>query len=104
MKRRKDVSSEYFETQDVRVVLNTDSINPIPGYAYLSVYNYQDWIPVQWGKIKGQQVTFDKMGKDIVYLPTYYAKGKSIPAGQPFWLKSDGTLQICLPTEKRGKS
>ena len=42
----------------------------------------------QWGKIKGQQVTFDKMGKDIVYLPTYYAKGKSIPAGQPFWFKS----------------
>ena len=75
------------------MILNTDSINPIPGYAYLSVYNYQDWIPVQWGKIKDQQVTFDKMGKDIVYLPTYYVKGKSIPAGQPFWLKSDGTLQ-----------
>lgn len=37
-----DVSSEYFETQDIRVILNTDSINPIPGYAYLSVYNYQD--------------------------------------------------------------
>ena len=91
--KKTDVSSEYFETQDIRVILNTDSINPIPGYAYLSVYNYQDWIPVQWGKIKDQQVTFDKMGKDIVYLPTYYVKGKSIPAGQPFWLKSDGTLQ-----------
>ena len=45
------------------------------------------------------------MGKDIVYLPTYYAKGKSIPAGQPFWLKSDGTLQksVCQ-RRKEGKS
>lgn len=98
-----DVSSEYFETQDIRVILNTDSINPIPGYAYLSVYNYQDWIPVQWGKIKDQQVTFDKMGKDIVYLPTYYVKGKSIPAGQPFWLKSDGTLQNLSANGEKGQ-
>lgn len=85
------------------MILNTDSINPIPGYAYLSVYNYQDWIPVQWGKIKDQQVTFDKMGKDIVYLPTYYVKGKSIPAGQPFWLKSDGTLQSLSANGEKGQ-
>ena len=101
--KKTDVSSEYFETQDIRVILNTDSINPIPGYAYLSVYNYQDWIPVQWGKIKDQQVTFDKMGKDIVYLPTYYVKGKSIPAGQPFWLKSDGTLQSLSANGEKGQ-
>lgn len=101
--KKTDVSSEYFETQDIRVILNTDSINPIPGYAYLSVYNYQDWIPVQWGKIKDQQVTFDKMGKDIVYLPTYYVKGKSIPAGQPFWLKSDGTLQNLSANGEKGQ-
>lgn len=92
--KKKDVSSEYFETQSVRVELNTDSTSPIPSYTYLSVYNYQNWIPVQWGKTEDKQVTFGKMGKDIVYLPTYYINGKSIPAGKPFWLKSDGTLQI----------
>lgn len=99
--KKKDVSSEYFETQDIRVELSNDSIHPIPGYAYLSVYNYQNWVPVQWGKTENKQVTFSNMGKDIVYLPTYYIKGKSIPAGKPFWLKSDGTQQVLSPNGEK---
>lgn len=99
--KKKDVSSEYFETQDIRVELSNDSIHPIPGYAYLSVYNYHNWVPVQWGKTENKQVTFNKMGKDIVYIPTYYIKGKSMPAGKPFWLKSDGTQQILSPNGEK---
>ena len=99
--KKKDVSSEYFETQDVEIKLNTDSMKSIPQYANLSVYNFQNWTPIQWGKVEGNHVTFDKMGKDIVYLPTYYTKGMNIPAGDPFLLKTDGTLQYLSPSTEK---
>lgn len=101
--KKKDVSSEYFETQNVEIELSTDSIKTIPPYAYLSVYNYQEWVPIQWGKVEGNQVTFNKMGKDIVYLPTYYINGKNIPAGRPFWLKSDGSIQNLSANGEKGQ-
>lgn len=101
--KQKDVSSEYFETQDIDVKLNSDIGVTIPRYAYLSVYNFQDWFPIQWGKVEGNHATFRKMGKDVVYLPTYYVKGKNIPAGNPFWLKPDGTIRTLTPTGEKGQ-
>ena len=41
---------------------------------------YQQWHPVQYGEIRGDKVTFEGMGKDLVYLPAFYCNGKIIPA------------------------
>lgn len=92
--KKKDVSSEYFEPHDVTVKLAA----PVPEgtrYAYLAVFGYQQWHPVQRGRIEaGGRVTFHGMGKDIVYLPVYYKHGQTIPAGSPFKLETDGTVCV----------
>ena len=102
--KKRDVSAEYFETQDVTLALTPDTLSGgTPRYAYLSVYNYWDWTPVQWGKIENGSVTFRQMGRDIVYTPTYYVNGKSIPAGPPFWLQADGSLRLLQPAADKSR-
>jgi hypothetical protein len=92
--KRKDVSSEYFETHDVTLKL-TETPPDDARYAYLAVFGYQQWHPVQWGRIGNDRtVTFRGMGKDIVYLPVYYKHGRTIPAATPFKLESDGTVRM----------
>ena len=88
------MSFEYFETHDVTLKL-TETPPDDARYAYLAVFGYQQWHPVQWGRIGNDRtVTFRGMGKDIVYLPVYYKHGRTIPAASPFKLESDGT--VCM--------
>ena len=39
------------------------------------------------------------MGKDLVYLPAFYCNGKIIPAGAPFHLRPDNSIDILTPRE-----
>lgn len=71
--KKKDVSHEYFDTVNVTITLN--NIPKGTYYAYLCVYNYNEWQPVQWGEISNNKVTFKGMGKDVVYLPCYFKNG-----------------------------
>ncbi|WP_294629077.1 hypothetical protein [uncultured Bacteroides sp.] len=100
--KKKDVSAEYFETHDVTVALT----EPKPAnarYAYLAVFSYQQWHPVQWGKInRDGTATFKNMGKDIVYLPVYYKNGVLSPAASPFKLEADGTIRILQDDGRKG--
>lgn len=89
--KKKDVSHEYFDTTNVTVTLT--EIPKSTHYAYLCVWNFQNWQPVQWGKIEKNKVVFEGMGKDIVYLPCYYVKGNLIYAGNPFLLNQKGELE-----------
>lgn len=88
-----DVSSEYFSGADVTV-----SLTEIPPegakYAYLGVANSENWVPVQYGRIKGGKAEFRGMGKNIVYMPIYYKNGTIRQAASPFLLKTDGTVQV----------
>lgn len=90
--KQKDVSAEYFETVDVTVEL-TETAPKGAKYAYLAVWGYQDWHPVQWGKIEDGKVVFRGMGKDIVYLPMYFQNGVNVPAAPAFRLKEDGQIE-----------
>lgn len=86
-----DVTEEYENAMDLEykfkhVVSNT-------GYAYLCVFNNLAWNEVAWGKMRGGKVVFDKIGKDIVYMPCYYDGNKPIFADYPLWVKSDGEVE-----------
>ncbi|RLD90231.1 MAG: hypothetical protein DRJ09_04840 [Bacteroidetes bacterium] len=86
-----DVTKEYIPVVDVKLKLERpkpDSVN----YAYLYVFNSGDWKAIHWGKINGDSVTFTDMGQDIAYLPCYFKNGKYLPAGTPFILREDGTI------------
>ena len=90
--KKKDVSEEYFEPHDVTIKLEKTAPEGAR-YAYLAVFGYQEWHPVQWGRLTDDgTVTFRGMGKDIVYLPVYYRYGRTIPAGAPFKLEANGTI------------
>ena len=90
--KKVDVSSEYFETADVTVELTGEAPQGVK-YAYLAVFGYQDWHPVQWAKIENGRAVFREMGKDMVYLPVYYKRGGLLPAAEPFRLRNDGTVE-----------
>jgi len=57
--KKVDVSSEYFETADVTVELTGEAPQGVK-YAYLAVFGYQDWHPVQWAKIENGRLSFGK--------------------------------------------
>lgn len=91
--KKKDVSSDYFETTDVKVLLTEDT--PVnTKYVYLCVFNVEGWIPVQFGEIVDGKVLFRNMGRNIVYLPAYYKRGNLLPAAPPLLLKEDGSIQV----------
>lgn len=89
--KKKDVSHEYFDTENITVDLQ--NIPKDTHYAYLCVWNFQEWQPVQWGKIENNKAVFEGMGKDIVYLPCYYENGSLIHAGKPFLLNKTGDIE-----------
>ncbi len=95
--KKKDVSAEYFDT--LNLTLRLPEVPENMYYAYLCVFGYQQWHPVQYGEIRGDKVTFEGMGKDLVYLPAFYCNGEIIPAGAPFHLRPDNSIDILTPRE-----
>lgn len=95
--RKKDVSHEYFDTVNVRIKLRK-----VPSgmkYAYLCVWNYNNWRPVHFGKITGDVASFSGMGKDIVYLPMYCMDGEMVVAADPVLVQKDGKMRILCPED-----
>lgn len=89
-----DVSSEYFEATDVTWQLQ-EKLPEDTYYCYLCVFGNAGLRPVQWGEIrKGGKVTFEGMGRDIIYFPAYCKSGDLIPVGDPFVLQQDGTCRV----------
>lgn len=86
----KDVSSLYFRGADVTMKVESKN-NPGSRFAYLAVFDNQDWVPVHWSKIGWfGRVAFPDMGRNVVYLPVYYKNKNAIPAGKPFLLHYSG--------------
>jgi len=84
----KDVTNEYMKTYDVKIAIKNKIKNK---YAFLAVFDNQNWVPVHWGKIKGRKVKFEMMGANIVYLPVVFNSDKKItPIAPPFILNSIG--------------
>lgn len=85
----KDVTDEYMRTVDIAI---PDKKKVDRQYAYLAVFNNEDWIPVCYGKRKGNSFVFEKIGKDIVYLPIYWTKDGLHPLSDPFLLDQKGQV------------
>lgn len=98
---QKDVSSQYFKPKDITVEI-TEKFPPETYYCYLCIFSSKGWTPIQWGEIdKNGQVTFEQMGRDIVYLPAFYINGRIIPASHAFLLEQDGTFKKIECSNKR---
>jgi len=92
----KDVTKDYIEPANITVDLNNeqpDSVN----FAYLSVFNSGEWKAIHWAKISDKTADFKDMGKDIVYLPTYYKDGALTEANKPFLLNNNSEQCFFIP-------
>lgn len=91
----KNVTSEYIKTSDINITLFNHPIVNNHKWIYLTVFNNQDWSIVHYGKRRGRKVHFKQMGRKIVYLPVcYIGNGQTFPAGYPFILNNDGSIQV----------
>ena len=93
-----DVTDKYVQVSDVNVQVYKGS-----PFAYIAVFNDNDWQPIHWGSVDSlRSVTFSDMGRDIAYLPVFYEIVDSIivenekkpdyepiPAGTPFILNEE---------------
>lgn len=89
-----DVSDEYFVTSDIRIPISKGINSEGMEYAYLCVFNEDVWKPVFWGTVGVSDVSFEKMGRDIVYLPAFYKNGNLIPFNNAFILNEDGGIHF----------
>ncbi len=84
-----DVTNEYVPVADVNYSFTEKTSSK---YAYLCIFNFE-WKPFAWATLSKEQTCFQNVGKNIVYLPAIYENSQIVPAGDPFILKEDGTLQ-----------
>ena len=95
--KKVDVTEKYVACTDVEVTL-TEQAPEGACYAYLCVYQYGGWRPVQCGRIENGKARFEKMGRHIVYMPMYCRNREMIPAAPPVLVWDDGSTYT-LPAE-----
>jgi hypothetical protein len=86
-----DVTSEYYPAGDVIIEIKKEK-GIQSKVIYACTFNNKTWIPVAWGLLKGDKVTFTDLGKNFVYLPAFYVKGKFVAANDPFLHDSLGRV------------
>lgn len=87
----KDVTDEYMSTTNV--IRNIPQEYSKKGIAYICVTENGKWIPVHYGKVKGNKVEFKSMGRNIVYITAFYEDGKVKPFGEAFIIENDGKIR-----------
>jgi len=94
-----DVTQEYAKTSDVKVILDPKKAEK-RHFAYLSVFDNKNWVPIFWGEIHSNSVIFNKMGRNVAYLPIYYNSTGNTLAGNPFLLSASGKIKVLIPDTK----
>ncbi|MBN1619078.1 hypothetical protein JW887_07120 [Candidatus Dojkabacteria bacterium] len=95
-----DVTDRYLETGDINVTMS-QSFRDYQ-IAYLSVFSRKGWIPVTYSIPDANgKLVFEKLGKNILYLPTVCSKGEIIPFADPVILNSDGETEIISCSENQ---
>lgn len=93
----KDVSFEYFNGTDVVVPIK---FNPSEKrqFVYLCIFNNHDWVPVTYAEQKRKKALFTEMGRDVMYLPAFYAGATTLtPANYPFLIDIRGNIHFYEP-------
>ncbi len=92
----RDVTDEYFQTETIRVRAEWNMPARLR-YGYLCVFNNLNWCPIARGEHNGEDVVFDNMGKDILYLPTFFVGEEMCAMNWPFVLRQNGLMEQLVP-------
>lgn len=96
----KDVTTDYMSCFDITVTLDREPEEERK-YAYLCVFDNENWIPVHWGHISRRQVKFTKVGPQTLFIAAYYINGQIVPASLPFRVNLDGSITYIQPADER---
>lgn len=85
----KDVSDEYLDCGSVVIKIERKHKNA--HLIYLCVFSTNGWVPIDIKLVEKNKVTFDKIGKNVMYLPMSYVNNKLKPVGNPFSVSRENT-------------
>lgn len=94
----KDVTEEYYPDKGFDVNIESDKTNR---YVYLSVYDYDKFIPIDMASVEGNIARFRNVETGLVYQPVFYKNGKASPAGYPFFLERGSVPSYFVPDTQR---
>ncbi|MHC4940531.1 MAG: transglutaminase domain-containing protein [Planctomycetota bacterium] len=86
-----DVTDQYAATTDVTVSMKTEE-----KFAYLCVFNGGVWKAIQWARVEDGKATFERMGRNIVYLPMIHDGKALLPIAAPLLVLREGEV-VALP-------
>lgn len=92
----KDVTHLYTKTHDITLPLDA-SPSTFGEYVYLSVFDNQKWVPIDWATTKEKKVTFKNIEGGIVYLPKYYKNGRFEYTENPVLVDEEGMTKQLIP-------
>lgn len=92
----KDVSHEYQRTHDLQIELVGENAEKRK-FAYLCVFNNEQWVPVDFGIVSGKNVTFHNVGGRVVCIAGYWINDEIIPASHPFLVDGAGNISYLIP-------
>ncbi|MEG2556569.1 MAG: hypothetical protein RSA53_10835 [Odoribacter sp.] len=93
---QKDVTDVYLKTATITLQFPTP---PPTHYAYLSVYNGTEWLPICYGEVMNKQCQFTKLGIDCIYLPVCYPHKDTVFLSEPFILRHQGKIEYLNPRQ-----
>jgi len=67
------------------------------GSAFLALFYDFEWRLTGHAEVDSDSIRFHHIGKDILYLPVYYADGIQTSAGDPFYVDTDGKTHTLSP-------
>lgn len=87
---QQDVTDLYLHTTDISLTLEMPrGIR----YAYLAMYDGENWQPIAYSEAKGGKCVFKKIGKNCVYMPVCYPESKMHSLAPPFILRSTTAIE-----------
>lgn len=96
----KDVTHLYGKTYDVTIPLESPTYGE-EKYVYLSVFDNQEWVSVDWAVSKQKEATFKNVEGGIVYLPLYYRQQQFLSAGHPVVVNEKGEATQLIPNKDK---
>lgn len=90
-----DVTEEYENV--TRLEYKFKTFRSGSKYAYLCVFNNLAWNEVAWSEVRNGKGVFEKIGRDILYMPCYYNGHQQILADYPLWIKMNGEVKTLVP-------
>ena len=96
----RDVTEEYMDCRDAAIHVPEGKDGH---YAFLTVFDNKEWVPVDFARMEDGKATFHKVGMNTVYLPVCYEEGgKMKPLAAPFLFAYGGKVRpVVADTARR---